>query len=94
MSHEAVLLSIEDPAKYTVASNKEEMIAVRPYALNGTTWILAVNTSDEKPASISLEFEKAMNLEGLTLSEADVKVNGKQVNATLKPLETVFIKVK
>ncbi len=94
MSHEQVLLSIEEPAKYTVTSNAEKMVALRPYALNGTTWILAVNTSDEKSASISLEFEKAMTLEGLTLSEADVKVNGNQVNATLMPLETVFIKLK
>ena len=94
MSHEQVLLSIEEPAKYTVASNTEKLVALRPYALNGTTWILAVNTSDEKPATVTLEFEKAMALEGLTLSEADVKVNGKQVNATLKPLETVFIKLK
>ena len=94
MSHEAVLLSIEEPAKYTVINNAENLVAIRPYALNGTTWILAVNTSDEKQGSVSLEFEKAMALEGLSLSKADVKVNGKQVSATLKPLETVFIKLK
>ena len=94
MSRKDVLLSIEKPAEYKVTANSENAVAFRPYALNGVTWILAVNTSHEKESSFVLELEHPMTLEGLELSDAKVTVSAKQVTGALKPLESVFIKLK
>ena len=94
MAHEKVLLSIETPMDFTVTENNGNAVAFRPYALDGVTWLLAVNTAHDAPRSFKLEMERPVALQGLSLSNPAVTVDGKSVSATLQPLESVFIQLK
>ncbi|MBP5641335.1 MAG: carbohydrate binding domain-containing protein, partial [Victivallales bacterium] len=55
MAHEKVLLSIEKPLDFTVKENAGGEVAFRPYALDGITWLLVVNTSEKAARTIRLE---------------------------------------
>ena len=94
MAHEKVLLSIEKPIDFTVTENAGNEVGFRPYALDGVTWLLVVNTSEKAAKTIKLEMARPVTLNGVTLSQPDISVNGKTVTATLKPLESAFIKLK
>ena len=94
MAHENVLLSIEKPIDFTVTENDGNEIATRPYALDGVTWILAVNTSEKANKTIKLEMARPVTLNGVSLGKPEIIVNGKAVTATLKPLESAFIQLK
>ncbi len=94
MAHEKVLLSIEKPIDFTVTENAGNEVAFRPYALDGVTWLLVVNTSEKAARTIKLEMARPVTLNGVTLSQPDVSVDGKAVTATFKPLESAFIKLK
>ena len=94
MAHEKVLLSTGKPLAYTVAANDKGEVIFRPYGLDGVTWLLAVNTSNDAPRSFKLDMERPVQLQGLSLSTPAVTVDGKVVSATLQPLESVFIQLK
>lgn len=92
--HEAVLLSDGDPEEFTVTSNPNDTVCFRAYGYNGETWLLAVNTTEEKDASFELNFKRPMTFNGTSLSNLDVNVSGTKVSATLKPIQSVFIRLK
>ena len=94
MAHEQVLLSAGTPLNYTVAENDGDEVVFRAYELDGVTWLLAVNTSDEKPRSFRLEMERPLTLKGTSLSAPPVDVEGTQVHATLDTLEAVFLQLQ
>ncbi len=94
MAHEKVLLSIEKSLDFKVIENAGNEIATRPYALDGVTWILAVNTSEKAANTIKLEMVRPVTLNGVSLGNPEISVDGKAVTATLKPLESAFIQLK
>ena len=93
-AHEEVLLSVEKPLSFKVISNPEDTVCFRTYSLKGTTWLLAVNTTEDNPGDFELDFEEPVAVEGVSLSKADVRTDGRKLAASLKPLQVIFIKLQ
>jgi hypothetical protein len=83
-----VLLSIEKPVAATI---KGENIVHRLFAKDGTTYLLAVNTSRE-PAKATLTIPATVQILGDELSKTTV-APGTQVDLAFAPLESKMLKL-
>lgn len=93
MNFEKVLLSTGNPIPFKIAEDGNGDVAVRAYELDGTTWLLAVNSDEKKSNELKLEMSREVSLQGTDISEANVQVSGKTVSVSLDPLQIVFIRL-
>ena len=94
MKFENVLLSAGEPIPFEIVEDGNQDVGVRAYELDGITWILAVNSDEKESRNLILEMGREVTLQGMEISEPEVQVSNRTVSVSLKPLQTVFIRLR
>ncbi len=86
---ENVLLSIEEPIPVEVIANSA--IGTRIYALDGMTWLLAVNADNKEANTVDIKTRNKISMPTVKLTETVPTLSDNTINITLDPLEVVFM---